>query len=227
MINFSSVGQKIAQLRKERGMTQMELADKMFVSFQAVSNWERGETMPDISKLPQLTEILGVSIDDILGNKRAAVIVESAMSDQTPVSDLLIEEIQSVAPILQTQQVDRLFEHVERAVTLHEMVALAPYISTEVLTEYAKQQSRVHGIHSIVAIVPFLEEEVVDELAQSSFEEDGLSAVISIVPFLSEMRVKALANAIIAKGDMNQLTMLAPFLEGNFLDDYFRSVMNK
>ena len=38
-------------------MTQMELADRMGISFQVVSNWERGNSMPDISKLPELAEI--------------------------------------------------------------------------------------------------------------------------------------------------------------------------
>ena len=42
MFIMNSVGAKISELRKKRNMTQMELADKMNISFQAVSNWERG-----------------------------------------------------------------------------------------------------------------------------------------------------------------------------------------
>lgn len=42
MFTMNSVGAKISELRKEHNMTQMELADKMNISFQAVSNWERG-----------------------------------------------------------------------------------------------------------------------------------------------------------------------------------------
>lgn len=45
-------------------MTQMELADKLDISFQAVSNWERGNTMPDISKFPELAEIFHISVDE-------------------------------------------------------------------------------------------------------------------------------------------------------------------
>ena len=54
MFNMKQVGRKIVALRKAQNMTQTELADKMNVSFQAVSNWERGNSMPDLSKLPQL-----------------------------------------------------------------------------------------------------------------------------------------------------------------------------
>lgn len=54
-------------------MTQMELADKMNVSYQAASNWERGVSMPDISKLPELAEIFGCTIDDLIGSKSELV----------------------------------------------------------------------------------------------------------------------------------------------------------
>ena len=48
MFDMTKIGKKISQLRKENGLTQMELADKLAISYQAVSNWERGATMPDM-----------------------------------------------------------------------------------------------------------------------------------------------------------------------------------
>lgn len=42
MFNMQKIGRKISELRKDKNMTQMELADQMGISFQAVSNWERG-----------------------------------------------------------------------------------------------------------------------------------------------------------------------------------------
>ena len=51
MFDTRKIGMKIAALRKAKDMTQLELADKMMVSYQAVSNWERGNSLPDISKL--------------------------------------------------------------------------------------------------------------------------------------------------------------------------------
>ncbi len=69
MFNMTNVGIRISELRKAKNMTQMELADKMGISFQAVSNWERGNSMPDISKLPELAQLFGVTVDEILGEK--------------------------------------------------------------------------------------------------------------------------------------------------------------
>ena len=53
MFNMESIGRRIAELRKKANMTQMELADNMGITFQSISNWERGNTMPDISKLSE------------------------------------------------------------------------------------------------------------------------------------------------------------------------------
>lgn len=59
------LGKKIQSLRKELGITQQELAEKLFVSYQAVSQWENGNTNPDISVLPDLAKALGVSLDEL------------------------------------------------------------------------------------------------------------------------------------------------------------------
>jgi len=77
---MKKIGRKISELRKEKNMTQMELADKMNISFQAVSKWERGNSMPDISKLPELAEILGVSVDELLGTK--SELLENIINDR-------------------------------------------------------------------------------------------------------------------------------------------------
>ena len=52
MFDMTAVSLRIAALRKQAGITQMELADRLGISYQAVSSWERGKTMPDIGKLP-------------------------------------------------------------------------------------------------------------------------------------------------------------------------------
>ena len=61
-----TIGKRIAHLRKEKGLTQEELAGHMGVSPQAVSKWENDQTCPDISALPKLANLLGVSVDELL-----------------------------------------------------------------------------------------------------------------------------------------------------------------
>lgn len=60
------VGRQIVYLRKEKGLTQNDLGDRLGVSFQAVSKWERGETLPDTAILLDLANALGTSVDFIL-----------------------------------------------------------------------------------------------------------------------------------------------------------------
>ena len=60
------IGATIALLRNNKNMTQADLGERIGVSFQAVSKWERGETLPDISLLPTLADILETTIDYIL-----------------------------------------------------------------------------------------------------------------------------------------------------------------
>ena len=59
-------GNMVAVLRKEKGMTQLELAEKMGVTDKAVSKWERDLSFPDVSYIPKLAEILGVSVDELM-----------------------------------------------------------------------------------------------------------------------------------------------------------------
>lgn len=63
------LGKRIQALRKEKGLTQNELADKLFVSYQAVSQWENGNTNPDISLLPEIAKVFDVTIDELFFEK--------------------------------------------------------------------------------------------------------------------------------------------------------------
>ena len=70
-VQLCDVGRQIAILRKRKGLTQNELGERLHVSFQAVSKWERGEALPDTGILPDLANVLETTIDAILiGSER-------------------------------------------------------------------------------------------------------------------------------------------------------------
>jgi transcriptional regulator with XRE-family HTH domain len=66
----TTLGKRIAALRREKGLKQDELAEKLGVSAQAVSKWENDQTCPDISLLPLLAKTLGVTVDELLSGKQ-------------------------------------------------------------------------------------------------------------------------------------------------------------
>jgi len=130
MFDMERVGRKISELRKEKNMTQMELANRLNISFQAVSNWERGNSMPDISKLPELAEILGTSIDELLGEK--SELIENIINDQTEEylksNSVSADEFLAIAPILKPEQADTIFTNVTPPLKLSEISELLPFL---------------------------------------------------------------------------------------------------
>lgn len=72
-----SLGSKIAEYRKNLGMTQDELAEKLGVTPQAVSKWENDISCPDIMLLPKIAQQLGTTCDELLSNepKKDAVLL--------------------------------------------------------------------------------------------------------------------------------------------------------
>ena len=65
-MNMKQIGSRIKDLRRKKAITQFELADALGVSYQAVSNWERGTTPPDLENLIRLAEYFGVLVDSFL-----------------------------------------------------------------------------------------------------------------------------------------------------------------
>ena len=71
---LDTLSERIAFYRRKCGLTQEELAEKCSVTPQAVSKWENSLTSPDISLLPRLSEIFGVSCDELLGARKPETI---------------------------------------------------------------------------------------------------------------------------------------------------------
>lgn len=71
-----TLGMMITLCRKENGMTQAELAEKMGVTDKAVSKWERDLSCPDINSLPKLAEIFEISVDDLMQIKKTGQIAD-------------------------------------------------------------------------------------------------------------------------------------------------------
>ena len=67
-----NIQKQIAMLRKRNNMTQAELAEKLSISYQAVSQWENGNTFPDITMLPEIAKIFNVSIDALFNEENSS-----------------------------------------------------------------------------------------------------------------------------------------------------------
>ncbi len=81
-----TMGSFLSALRRAQGMTQQEVADRLLVSNRAVSRWERDETVPDITLLPAIADLFGVTVDELLRGERRRT-VELPPTDAAPGSE--------------------------------------------------------------------------------------------------------------------------------------------
>ena len=72
-MNQEKIGKFIAECRKEKGLTQMQLAEQLGVTNRAVSKWETAKSMPDVSVMLPLCEILGVSVNELLCGEKMSM----------------------------------------------------------------------------------------------------------------------------------------------------------
>ena len=85
-----SMGEIISTLRKEKGMTQKDIADRLGITDKAVSKWERDIACPDTQTIPKLAEVLGVSVEELLQAKAAPV---SAAGKADKILDLVLRAV--------------------------------------------------------------------------------------------------------------------------------------
>ena len=91
-VDNMELGKQIYELRKKANLSQEQLAEKVGVSRQTISKWELGETAPDIKQAQVLSQVFGVSLDELTGNDTKEVIYEK-VSNTEKLAGLIIKII--------------------------------------------------------------------------------------------------------------------------------------
>lgn len=207
MFNMQRIGKKISHLRKLKNMTQMELADKLGISFQAVSNWERGISMPDIQYLPELADILEVYVDELLGEK--SEIVEAAINNRIDevIADesVTINDISEALPILKPDQVGIIIKQADKSDS-DTLVKFLPYMKDDDVRDLAIATYK-YG-KTIEIFLPFMSEDDIRDLAFDAYKK-GESIEI-FLPFMFEDDIRDLAFETCQKG--NTIDIFLPFM---------------
>lgn len=92
-------GEKLKQLREEKGMTQQKIADKLYVTRQAVSRWECGARYPDLLTAKKIAEILEVSVDEMLSGEEIRQNVEKEPMLAKPAENILQTVLYTIAAV--------------------------------------------------------------------------------------------------------------------------------
>ena len=222
MFDMTKIGKIIKNARNAKNMTQMDLADAMGISFQAVSNWERGNSMPDISKLPELCEILGLNLDELMGtdsSSQTVQVVKKLVDDEN--ADITLKELADVAPIIPPKKVQKVVVHCNNTNTvsgidMDTLLSLAPFLDDEYLNNMAEKLS-LDGLSQLTGLAPFLEEETLSKIIFRYLENhsSSIDEVSSLAPFLDEDTLDKLVENCLATEncETSKLIGLCPFLD--------------
>ncbi len=211
MLDMKRVGKNIKASRAKKNMTQLELADIVGVSYQAVSNWERGKTMPDITKIPDIAKALDTEIEDILGDKESSKAVSKVVEEKQEL--LTTEEIIDIAPILPPQIIKENINNSERdnKLNIKALVELAPYLDEEYLDDLVKEID-VTQINELVKLAPYLSEETLDIIADRAIASGQVRSIIKFAPYFEDDTLKKIADYFLHSKDTSGLSEIAQYM---------------
>lgn len=233
-MDVRKIGAFISDLRKAKNITQAELAQLLNISHQAVSKWERGESLPDIGLLPLTAKLLGVTVDELLNGERSAELEVASVKPPIEKGDiptnpgppghagrrLTFDHVSGMAPFLSRDALESMIEQAEGVVHWSNVNALAPFVGRAALEKVVEKV--IDGtieLSKITGIAPFLGHETLDRLVNHA-EEGSLQwdAISGLGPFLSKETLGRLARQA-AKGSIvpENILGLAPFLDQSHL----------
>lgn len=241
MFDMKEIGCKIAKLRKEKNITQTELADQLGISFQAISNWERGESMPDIAKLVTLSQIFDISIDEILGNDRIAKTVSDIASGAEK-EPLDTDTLKAIAPIVKPDKLSHMINDSVRLI-LDELCGLnqtvpkdASHITVSHSQESQNSQDTLKAqmsasqstsdspeidLNQLKELAPFMDEDDLKDIVCSYADVlEDFDQILNLVKYLDEDDVADLIEKYSkSEVDFDKVLALAPYCCEDTLGD--------
>ena len=226
MFDTMKIATIIKEARISRDMTQMNLADAMGVSYQAVSNWERGNSMPDISKLEQLCNVLHITIYELLGTEDPQTKTVSRILAKEELPEA--EEMAGIAPIVPPEQLKEAFSETakKRRIDWDTIVQMAPFLDRKTLDEILEDvEPEDYG--RIVAMAPFLSRRTLDRLVLQCEEKADTGMIVALAPFLGRETLDRLVLQSEGEMDMGLVGALAPFLGRDILDKLVEKLLEQ
>ncbi len=129
--------ENLSHLRRRADMTQSELADRLNLTRQAVSRYEKGDSFPDISILVKIAEIFHVSIDELIGagtptEGESELLRSAALGKQCECHHVKVQDLQNLAPLLKPSVLDRAVQaFAAQGIDISNLASLFDYMSDE------------------------------------------------------------------------------------------------
>ena len=215
MFDTNKVASNIKAARTKMNMTQMNLADEMGVSYQAVSNWERGNSMPDISKLPELCKILNINFEELVGEKSAQTdIAKKLMLDED--ADVTLEEVVQLGQLVKPDKIERKVNEAigkGQNIPFSVLVELAPFMDSDTLGKIAEEIAEV-DFEKLDEIIPFINRQTMDRIIDKCIQRGDMDVdnIMLLAPFLPKASIQKIVQYLVEHNRSEELVELAPFM---------------
>lgn len=220
MFDLMKAGKQIKRYRISADMTQMELAEKMGVSFQAVSSWERSETMPDISRLVELGELFQISVDELLDYQDEVKSLEKLMNPQE--GEIKVQELVDLEGIIKPSDVKKYKIKFEKA---DDILYILPFLGKEKATEIVENHGELlTDASDLIAIAPFVNRQIMDkqvcEKSDNSKTKLSIDQISNLAPFVDrEIVDKLILSSEIRVSSLQEIYPILPFISKEILQD--------
>lgn len=178
------IGKIISENRKANGLTQTELAEKLGLSFQAVSNWECGNTLPDLSNILELSNLFNVNINILLGKEETN---STALHEQNEheLTQYDIKALQLLKDVTESNTAN-----------IGRMIQLTPFLSQSTVNQIINELCRkITDIKYMVAFAPFSDKKTIDAVIEYKYSQ-GFTAkdMFPLLPFASSNYMNSAIN---------------------------------
>lgn len=219
MFDTVKFGKALSTLRKEADMTQNEVADKLNLSRQAISKYERGETFPDISVLVMIAELFNVTLDELINfgepTKGESSILKNVANGNADVVAENISDVVNLAPLLKPSVLARLSQKFgEQGIDISDIVILAEYLNDETVMKLVENASFDEiGEELLEKFIPMLNIRSKEAIFQKILDgEMDWHFIKVLLPYAEYIRTQI--EAAVVAG-------VLPWEALNLLNDYF------
>ena len=220
MFDVNQVSHMLKEARIKKNLTQSALAEQLGVTYQAVSNWERGASLPDISNLSMLCNLLGLDLYKLVGASQNPELAEEILSNPGTLNDAPIDAIAAVAPMLPPEQLMEMVRAKKDDIhNLATLVQLAPFTDADLIEELGAELTPSH-IGEVVELSPFVTNRLCAKWIEKLESMEGFDLDVGLLselgPYLSQEKMDQLSERVIPD-NLIVLDSVAPFLSSDAL----------
>ena len=219
MIDNRTVGRTIASLRQAKGMTQQQLAAAMNVSHQAVSKWENGAALPDIQTMVGLTQLFGITVEQLLNGE----IPEARLEEEAP--STLDDHLHNIGSFVGgvIDDLGNIFRNPEEKKT-EEAEAAAEESGEEETVENSEEPEKKIDLKELLEMAPFMSKGTVSEMLLKSGKKLTPAEIARFAPFVDAACLEKLICESETEITWDSLRRLAPFLKKEAVDAFARTI---